>query len=126
MIPDFDIAAAFNAQFGFSERFAIYVPNKDRDNNPVEQEPWVNRMIEILSELCGGATAMPPIRGAWLNESTSKLVLEEPVLVYAFVDPRKFVPGIQKLVDAVHAMGRETNQGQVAFEFGGSLYFINF
>lgn len=126
MEKTFDIGEAFGAEKGFSERFAVYVPNKDRDGKDVPQAQWVEAIIDILSELCGGATAMPPVRGAWLNSETKNLVVEEPVLVYAFVDPPKFVAGIQKLVDTVRAMGRETNQGQVAFEFGNVLYFINF
>lgn len=111
---------------GYSQRFAVYVPNKDRDGASVEQEKWVNAIMQVLSDLCGGATAMPPVRGAWLNEATQTLVYEEPVLVYAYVNPEKFVAGIEKLVDTVRAMGEQTNQGQVAFEFDNVLYFIDF
>jgi hypothetical protein len=121
-----DIAAIFGAEVGFSERFAVYVPNKDRDGNSVEQGPWIERIMTILSELCGGATAMPPVRGAWLNPESKKLVFEEPVLVYAYVNPAKFVSGIKDLANIVREMGVQTNQGQVAFEFGGVLYFIDF
>ncbi len=33
---------------------------------------------------------MPPVRGAWLNEERQDLVVEEPVLVYTFIDSDKF------------------------------------
>ena len=56
----------------------------------MEQEKWVNKALLLLSEICGGATAMPPVRGAWLNEERQDLVVEEPVLVYTFIDSDKF------------------------------------
>lgn len=126
MFENFDIATTFGAKVGFSQRFAVYVPNKDKKGDPVDQQPWVEKIMDVLSELCGGATAMPPVRGAWLNPETQSLVIEEPVLVYSFVDPETFIPGIKKLVDIVREMGQKTNQGQVAFEFDGVLYFIDF
>lgn len=122
----FDIAQVFGARQGFSQRWTVYVPNKDKDGESVDQDKWVKEMVSVLSNLCGGATVMPPVKGAWLNPSTGALVLEEPVLVYAFIEPVKFVSGIQKLVDTVQNMGRELNQGQVAFEFDNILYLIDF
>jgi hypothetical protein len=126
MDQETDIAAIFGAEVGFSQRFAVYVPNKDRDGNSVEQDIWVERIVTVLSELCGGATVMPPMRGAWLNPESRKLIIEEPMIVYAYVEPTKFMSRIGELVNVVHEMGIRTNQGQVAFEFDGVLYFINF
>ena len=45
--------------------FTIYVPNKDRNGEEIgNQRQWVLEAIRLLSEVNGGATAMPPVEGA--------------------------------------------------------------
>lgn len=46
------------------QRFAIYIPNKDRNGAPVPQSAWINKALQLLSRAGGGATAMPPVTGA--------------------------------------------------------------
>ncbi|MGA7782474.1 MAG: hypothetical protein WCA85_32840 [Paraburkholderia sp.] len=122
---DLDIAEVFGASETRQQRFAIYIPNKDQNGQPVEQAQWLTKALTLLSEICGGATAMPPVRGAWLNSETKNLVIEEPILVYTYIDPKPFVDKIQEIVDLVHEIGRETNQGQMAIEFESVLYLID-
>ena len=40
----------------------IFVPSRDRDNLPVDQEYWVDEVLTTLGRLFRGATAYPPIR----------------------------------------------------------------
>ncbi len=94
---EIDIAEAFGAAAAREQRFAVYIPNKDREGNPVEQAKWIDQALALLSSICGGATAMPPIRGAWLNE----------------------------VVALVHEIGRQTRQGQMAIEFNQTFYLID-
>lgn len=70
---------------------------------------------------------MPPIRGAWLNKNNGTLVVEEPVLVYTFIDSDEFAKRIQEVVLLVHEIGRgrETRQGQMAIEFNQTFYLID-
>lgn len=65
---EIDIAALFGAEPVHGERFSIYVPNKDRNGTSFSQEPWVEEALALLSKIGGGATAMPPVEGAWLNQ----------------------------------------------------------
>lgn len=120
-----DIAETFRASDARHQRFSIYVPNKDKDGKPVEQEAWAGMAVELLSDICGGATEMPPVRGAWLNRESGTLVVEEPVLVYSFIEPEPFADRISEVVDLVHRIGRETRQGQMAIEFDSVLYLID-
>lgn len=55
---------------------------------------------------------MPPVTGAWRNPVTGALIVEEPVVVYAYVKPVAFVDRLEELAAFVRLMGRETNQGQ--------------
>lgn len=120
---EFDIVAAFDG-IPRGERIAVYVPNKDEAGNPVDQVPWVDEMVRLLSEIGGGATAMPPVTGAWLNPETNSLIVEQPVVVYSYVHPDVLVTRIEDLVELVRRMGRDTNQGAVALEYGGTFFTV--
>jgi hypothetical protein len=76
-----------------------------------------------LSEINGGATAMPPVEGGWLNDQ-GEIIWENPVLVYSFIRPDPFLSSLPRLREFLHRMGRETNQGEIAFEFDGRFYRI--
>ena len=120
---EFDIVEAFQG-VARGDRFAIYVPNKDQFGEPVDQKVWVDRIIRLLSEIGGGATAMPPVTGAWLNPDTNALVIEEPIVVYSYVRPDLLIEKIDDLVGLVRRLGRETNQGAVGLEFGGTFFTV--
>jgi hypothetical protein len=122
---DINIAEVFGASSAREQRFAVYIPNKDKDGNSVEQNKWIEKTLRLLSEICGGATAMPPIRGAWLNEKSGALVVEEPVLVYTFIEPEEFARRMNEVVRLVHDIGKETRQGQMAIEFNQTFYLID-
>ena len=125
MSVQLDIGEAFSAAVALADRFSVYVPNQDRDGNAVEQAFWIDRCLRLLSEISGGATAMPPLRGAWLNPTTDALVVEEPVIVYSFIKPEEFARRIRDVVDLVNEIGRATNQGQMAIAFNQTLFLID-
>ena len=72
------------------QRLTLYIPSKDRHGRGFDAKPWVDRALKLLSGIGGGATALPPVDGAWLNPETSVLVTEKVVLAYTFIDPDKF------------------------------------
>ncbi len=67
---------------------------------------------------------MPPTEGGWLNEETSTIIWEHPVQVYSFVKPDRFLARLGELRRFLHELGRETDQGEVAFEFDGQFFRI--
>lgn len=122
-----DICGAFAADPNDIARQCIsfYVPNKDRDGNEIgNQRKWVLELENLLSEINGGATAMPPVEGVWKNDQTEKLIAEHPVVVYSFIRPEAFLQRLPQLADFIHRLGRETNQGEIGFEFDGCFYRI--
>src|SRR5256885_13288165 len=54
------------------------------------------RSIRLLSEINGGATAMPPVEGAWMDEK-GVIIWENPVLVYSFVRTEGFLKNLPRL-----------------------------
>lgn len=67
---------------------------------------------------------MPPVTGAWRNPETDALIIEEPVVVYAYIRPAPFIARLPEFVAFVRRMGRETNQGAVAMEFDGNFFTV--
>ena len=81
--------------------------------------------MALLTDVGGGATAMPPVAGAWMNKHTRRLIREEPVIVYSYIRAKQFEENLPRLVDFVKRLGRETgNQGAVAIEFAGDFLLI--
>ena len=121
---EIDVVSAFGAVPVHGERFAIYIPNKDKHGLPVDQRHWIDAALRLMSEIGGGATAMPPVTGAWLNPDTRQLVIEEPVVVYSYIQPDAFVARLGDLVAFVKELGKGTNQGAVALEWGGGFFTV--
>jgi hypothetical protein len=117
--------AALGADAGVSTQcFKVYVPNKDQRGREIgNQRAWVLEAIRLLVELNVGATAMPPVEGAWMGDA-GVLVWENPVIVYSFIRPDQFIANIARVREFLHRLGRETDQGEVAFEFGDRFYRI--
>ncbi len=89
---ELDIAAIFGAEAAASTQvFTIYVPNKDRDGKEIgNQRQWVLEALGLLGSIGGGATAMPPVEGVWLN-ARGEFVWENPVMVYSYIKPADFI-----------------------------------
>jgi hypothetical protein len=102
----------------------LYIPDCDDKGNPLpDQRRWVLEAADLLARIGGGVTIMPPVEGGWVNES-GKIVWEHPVLIYTFIRPREFRSLLPELRIFLHRLGRETRQGEVAFEFDGRFYRI--
>jgi hypothetical protein len=121
----FDVVQAFGSDGGVSEQcFSIYIPNKDRADQEIgNQRKWVLEAIRLLSEINGGATAMPPVEGAWIDDD-DRLIWENPVVVYSFLGPARFLENVPRIREFLHRLGRETNQGEIAFELDNFFYRI--
>ena len=123
---ELDLGEALGANAGVAAQcFTVYVPNKDKSGREIgNQRRWVLEVLDLLTRLNGGATAMPPVEGAW-RDADGKTVWDHPVVVYSFVKPATFFANLPVVREFLHRMGRETNQGEVAFEFGPRFYLIS-
>jgi len=120
-----DIAAMMGAETPSNHVFAVYVPNKDLDGIEIgNQRKWVLDAVDLLGRINGGATSFPT-EGSWLNPDTNRAIFDHPVYVFSFIkDGKSFIDRLPEIRSFLHRMGRETNQGEVAFEFDNTFYRI--
>ena len=123
--PTIDLAAAFGAEPGSPiQCIRIYVPNKDRHGKEFgAQRKWVLEALKLLTELNGGATAMPQVEGTWRSDD-AVVVWENPVVVYSYVQTDQFVANVARIREFLHRMGRQTDQGEIAVEFNDKFFRI--
>lgn len=123
---ELDLAQSLGAQGGSSTQIlTLYIPDKDRFNQEIgTQRKWVLEASNLLAHIGGGVTVMPPTEGGWYDEENQVIIWEKPVLVYTYVKPDLFLKNLKKLREFLHRMGRETKQGEIAFEFDSIFYRI--
>jgi|GEM_PF-686039 len=122
---EFDLAAALGAQEG-TRHNALLSTFRTRIKNGKEignQRKWILEALALLTELHAGATATPPTEGVW-GDDQGELIWKHTVVVYSFIRAEKFHANLPRIREFLHRMGRETNQGEVAFEFETEFYLI--
>src|SRR5262245_61070926 len=108
-----------------AQRLTLYIPNKDCVGNAIaDHEQWTKEAQELLTEIGGGATAFPPVDGTWRKPDGSDL-WEQTRIIYTYIDPDKLAANLPRLRTFLHRFGRDTNQGQVVFEFDGWFWSID-
>src|SRR5438105_15681120 len=104
----------------------IFVPNKDRDDQPLDQDYWVDEVLSSLGRLFRGATAYPRGRGVWRDDARGGTLLrEEPVIVFSYVAEADLTTNaLAELYRTLSRMGREANQGEIGVVIDGKYYGI--
>jgi hypothetical protein len=107
------------------QRLTVYIPDRDKQGKEIKKlKEWLRKAREILTAIGGGATALPPADGTWLNPENDEIIWEKTTMIYTYIDPDKFEENVRSLRNFLHAFGHQTNQGEVVFEFDGRFYRI--
>jgi hypothetical protein len=104
----------------------IFVPNRGRDAQLIDQEYWVDEILTVLGRLFRGATAYPRGRGVWRDdERGGTLLQEEPVIVFSYVAEADLTTTtLSELYRTLSRMGRQANQGEIGVVIDGKYYGI--
>lgn len=108
------------------EQITIFIPNKDQLGQMIDQDHWADETLTVLGRLFRGATAFPPGKGVWRDDSRGgKLLQEISVMVISYVPRAELKKNLQALRAFLHRFGRESNQGEVGIIINGSYYGIS-
>ena len=108
-----------------AQRLTLYIPNKDRSDQVVADHPrWVKEAHELLTRIGRGATALPPVDGSW-ERPDGTVLWEMTRIIYTFIDADRLAANLAGLRQFLHRFGRQSNQGEVKFEFDGWLWTIS-
>lgn len=107
------------------QRLTLYIPDKDKNGKEIKKlKDWLKKAREILTVIGGGATALPPADGTWLNPENDEIIWEKTTIIYTYIDPDRFEENVRRLRAFLHSFGHQTNQGEMVFEFDGRFYRI--
>ena len=74
-----DHAALLGASKTQSTLLVLFIPSRDRFDQPIDQDYWVRQALEMLGTHFNGATAFPQGRGVWRDDAQGgKLLYDEP------------------------------------------------
>jgi hypothetical protein len=117
------------------QQLTLYIPNKDKNGKEISNiHDWIKEARKLLTIIGGGATALPPADGSWISpenkiETVSDLkdedvIWEKTTILYTYIKTDNFLNNLKFLRRFLHRFGRETNQGEVVFEFDGRFFRI--
>lgn len=132
---DLNFSKILGCEEALQQQLTLYIPNKDRDGHLIKNlKYWIEEAMKVLTIIGGGVTAMPPADGSWLDPDKNimsfselkddDILWEKTRIIYAYIDHDKFVNNLHLLRNFLHSFGKETNQGEVVFEFDGRFYKI--
>jgi hypothetical protein len=124
-MPDF--AGALGASKAASALLVLFIPSKDRSDQPIDQGFWVEETLTVLGTLFGGATAFPQGRGIWRDDARGgKLLFDEPVVIQCYTSEHMLEQQMKGLREFLHRMGREARQGAIGLVIDGDYLEIGF
>jgi hypothetical protein len=124
-MPDF--AGALGASKAASTLLVLFIPSKDRTDQPIDQEHWVREALAVLGRLFGGATAFPQGKGIWRDdEQGGRLLFDEPVVIHCYTSEEALAQQAPALREFLHRMGREARQGAVGLVIDRDYLEIRF
>jgi hypothetical protein len=105
----------------------VFIPSKDRGDEPIDQDYWVGEALRVLGTLFGGATAFPQGKGVWRDDARGgKLLFDEPVVIQCYTNEEALVRQASALREFLHHMGREARQGAVGLVIDRDYLEISF
>ena len=108
------------------EQITLFIPSKDQLGQAIEQDRWTDEALATLGRLFRGATAFPPGKGVWRDDSRGGTLLQETtVMVVSYVQKIDLEKNLSELRSFLHRFGRESNQGEVGLIVSGKYYGIS-
>jgi hypothetical protein len=122
-----DFAKQLGASKAAATLLVLFVPSRDRTDQPIDQDFWVTQALEALGSLFGGATAFPQGRGVWRDDAQGgKLLFDAPAVIQCYTGAEALESRASEVRSFLQRMGREARQGAVGLVVDGDYLEIAF
>jgi hypothetical protein len=120
-------AARLGASKSAATLLVLFIPSRDRSDQPIDQEFWVGQALEVLGMGFGGATAFPQGRGMWRDDAQGgKLLFDQPVVIQCYKSEDALERRAEDLRGFLVRLGTEARQGAVGFVIDRDYLEIGF
>jgi hypothetical protein len=124
-MPEF--ADRLGASKAASTLLVLFIPSRDRTDQPIDQDYWVGEALAVLGTLFGGATAFPQGRGVWRDDAQAgKLLFDQPVVIQCYTGAAVLEERSDELREFLYRMGREARQGAIGLVIDRDYLEIGF
>ncbi len=122
-----EFADRLGASKSASTLLVLFIPSRDRFDEAIDQEHWVDQTLEALGSMFGGATAFPQGRGVWRDEAQGgKLLYDEPVVIQCYTSENALEVQAEVLREFLIRMGTEARQGAIGLVIDRDYLEIGF
>jgi hypothetical protein len=121
------IAERLGASKAASCLLVLFIPSKDRTDEPIDQEFWVQESLNVLGTFFGGATAFPQGKGVWRDDAQGgRLLFDQPVVIQCYTSEVALAREASALREFLYRMGRDAKQGAVGLVIDRDYLEISF
>src|SRR3954462_4246448 len=122
-----DHAASLGASKSAATLLVLFIPSRDRFDEEIDQDYWVDQVLAMLGRLFGGATAFPQGRGVWRDDAQGGgLLLDEGVGIQCYTSEETLEKQADALKVFLHRLGNEARQGAVGLVIDRDYLEIGF
>ena len=97
---------------------SIYLPDRDRENKPVDISSWQEILIQQMS-LCFGGCSVSQTLGFWQGQV---LVTENTFVIMSYVTHQQLIENISALKTNLDRFYYQTNQETLLIVLGNNIY----
>ena len=105
-----------------TQQIGVYIPTTISVDTPIDASIYVERSLDFMAKLFGGATSKT-LNGTW-NSNEAGVVKEEVYLIYSYVTAQDVKTSLSKVVQYVKDLKAELQQEAMALEVNKKLTFI--
>ena len=122
-----DYGTLFKASKSASSLLVLFIPSRDRDEKPIDQDHWRDEALSVLGQLFGGATAFPRGTGVWRDDARGgQLLFDEPIVIQCYTHEAEIQRQAGALREFLIQMGTECRQRAVGFVIDRDYLEIRF
>lgn len=100
---------------------SIYIPDRDRDNRPVDVVFWKEMIATKMSLLYGGCS-LSSVQGFWLQGEV--LISENTSIITTYVTFQEFAASMHAFKSMLYRLYYQTNQDTLLITLGDQIYYF--